>query len=103
VCSACSDLRADIVFLLDSSVSVTPPHFAEEKNLVVSFVNNLDIGPTNARLSVVTFSTEAKKHFDLDDYHSKPDLENAINQVPYSAGSTNTALGIMHVLQVHLA
>jgi secreted protein with Ig-like and vWFA domain len=99
ILSACSSLKADIVFLLDASTSVSARHFAEEKDFVLAFLNNLDIGPQVARLSVVTFDTDPHGQFDLNSYRNKQALEAAINNVPYTPGSTNTAAGIAYIIQ----
>ena len=55
-----------------------------------SFVQQFEIGPTKTQVSVVTFSTGVKSHFWLNDHTTKNDLLNAISNVHYASGITNT-------------
>ncbi|XP_061170059.1 transmembrane matrix receptor MUP-4-like [Saccostrea echinata] len=95
----CNLKPADIVFLLDSSGSEGARHFREQLNFVKNFVNEFDIGPSNVQISVVSFATRVRENFNLKRYHTKADLLNAIDKIPYMSGSTHTADAITYAIQ----
>jgi uncharacterized protein YegL len=97
VFAACKALKADIVFLLDTSSSEGATNFAKMKEFVTSFVNTFDIGPTGVEIGVVTFSTSPHREFDLKTYLSKSNLLHAISRVAYRQGNTQTAAGLDYV------
>lgn len=92
--SDCMHVKADIVFMLDSSSSEGATNFQKQRDFVASFVRSLTIGPSNVQVGVVTFSTTAKVNFDLNDHTTKPSVLSAINQISYIQGSTHTDLGL---------
>ena len=51
------DIDADIVFLLDSSTSVTLNNFHKEKQFAESLAMFLNVGPESSRSSIVSFGT----------------------------------------------
>ncbi|XP_062586510.1 cartilage matrix protein-like, partial [Saccostrea cucullata] len=95
----CNLKPADIVFLLDSSGSEGVQHFREQLNFVKNFVKEFDIGPSNVQISVVSFATRIRENFNLKTYHTKADILNAIDRIPYMSGSTNTAEAITYAIQ----
>ncbi|KAI0233222.1 hypothetical protein LSAT2_016520 [Lamellibrachia satsuma] len=60
----CADPAADVVFVVDSSSSMTNFGFEAAKQLVSDAVSGL---PSGVRVSVITFSTTANVAFDLTD------------------------------------
>lgn len=87
-------VKADIVFMLDSSSSEGAVNFQKQKDFVSSFVNALTIGPSNVQVGVITFSTTARVNFDLNDHRTKSTVVSAINGISYLQGSTHTDLGL---------
>ncbi|XP_048777058.2 mucin-2-like [Ostrea edulis] len=90
--SPCAKAPADILFALDASTSIGINNFGKEKNFVVNFVNDLDIGRNDVQVSVGTFSDNARGYFDLDTYLDKTSLINAIQRITYEFGQTHTHL-----------
>lgn len=90
----CMHVKADIVFMLDSSSSEGAVNFQKQKDFVASFVNSLTIGPSNVQVGVITFSTTARINFDLNDHRTKSTVVSAINGISYVQGSTHTDLGL---------
>jgi len=88
-----------VVFALDASGSIGFDNFQRMTQFVGMLVQTLDIdsvtsGPTISRVGLVTsFSDSAVLHFNLDRYTTKASLLQAVN-VPYLAGSHNTAEAI---------
>lgn len=87
-------VKADIVFMLDSSSSEGAVNFQKQKDFVVSFVNALTIGPSNVQIGVIDFSTTATVNFKLNDHRTKATVVSAINRISYVQGSTHTDLGL---------
>ncbi|CAG2220945.1 COL6A [Mytilus edulis] len=94
-----ANLEADIVFALDSSGSVGFPHFKKQIDFVKDFVNRFSIGSTRTQFSVVTFSNTVNNEFSLNEYPNKHRLINAIDNIPYRQGVTNTHLALEFVTQ----
>lgn len=92
-------IQADFVFLLDASGSVGSANFNQQINLVKTFVEKSNIGPSNVQVSVVTFSTRVKEVFNLSGYQSKEALLRSLNTIQYSGGSTHTSEAILYAVQ----
>lgn len=92
-------IEADVVFLLDASGSVGSANFFQQINLVKTFVENSNIGPSNVQVSVVTFSTIVQEVFNLSRYQSKEALLSSMNTIKYSTGSTHTSEAILYAVQ----
>ena len=88
---------ADIIFVLDESGSIGPSHFNLMKSFLSQLVSNLDINDDNARVGLVTFSTEVGTGFNLSDYSTVASVQSAISSLNYSGGNTNTAAALAHV------
>lgn len=78
----------DIVFLVDSSSSISTQDFQEVKTFIRTFVEGLDIETGKVQLGLAQFSTKTYKEFLLGDYADKADLIEKINKVPYRTGGT---------------
>ncbi|KAL4227529.1 von Willebrand factor (vWF) type A domain [Mactra antiquata] len=86
----CNRTLADLVFVLDSSGSLGFQNFANVKSFAIDIVNYLDIGPNFTKVGVITYSNYPNRRFTLDSYTDKLQLVNAINQIPYYPGNTET-------------
>ena len=93
------DMNADVFFLLDVSGSVGGEHFETVKNFTKDFVRRVKIGPNDTQVGVITFSDYATLHFYLNEYQEKKELLEAIDDLPYEKGSTNTAEAICMLIQ----
>ncbi|VDI70712.1 collagen, type XII, alpha [Mytilus galloprovincialis] len=92
-------IKADIVLLIDSSGSVGKSNFQKQIDFVKDFVNRFSIGSTKNQFSVVTFATAVNNEFWLNKYMNKQGLMNALKNITYNAGSTNTHLALDFVRQ----
>ncbi|NXA48113.1 CO6A6 protein, partial [Nothocercus julius] len=86
----CKNLRADIVFLVDSSGSIRPDEFQKVKNFTKSFMSRVEVGLNNVRFGLLQFSSEVREEFQLDRYSSKPDLHRAIQEMQQMKAKTFT-------------
>uniref|UniRef100_A0A2C9JVB5 VWFA domain-containing protein n=1 Tax=Biomphalaria glabrata TaxID=6526 RepID=A0A2C9JVB5_BIOGL len=87
----CAGAKLDLVFVLDASTSVTEPNFELMKDFVKDFLLDADIDGGNVRVGVVIYSDADYVQFQLNTYAKKADVYNAIDDIPYRYGSTNTA------------
>ena len=92
-------VNLDLIFVLDESGSVGPSNFEEVKTFAHDFVDTLTVGPEDTQVGVITYSTEARIRFYLNTYQNKHDTLQAIENVPYQAGWTNTADGICKLIR----
>ena len=89
--AGCDQAEVDLVFVLDASTSVTEPNFQLMKDFVKDFLFIADIDSGNVRVGVIIYSTEDYVQFQLNTYRTKAEIFNAVDQIPYRYGSTNTA------------
>ncbi|XP_064361525.1 collagen alpha-6(VI) chain [Dromaius novaehollandiae] len=92
ICSTnvCKNLRADIVFLVDSSGSIRPAEFQKVKDFLQSFVTKMDVGLDNVRIGLLQFSSEIREEFQLDRYSTMSDLQRAIQEMKQIKSRTLT-------------
>ncbi|XP_060084215.1 uncharacterized protein LOC132563474 [Ylistrum balloti] len=84
----------DLVFVVDSSASLSPSDFDITKQFVKDVVDQFDIGPQTARVAVVEFSTAVSASFLLNQFDTKDAVKKAVDGIIYSPGGTNTAAAI---------
>ncbi|XP_015282167.1 PREDICTED: LOW QUALITY PROTEIN: collagen alpha-6(VI) chain-like [Gekko japonicus] len=88
---ACKEMKADIMFLVDSSGSIGDENFNKMKNFMSHLVNKSHIGLDQVRIGVVQFSDIAKEEFPLNKYSAKSDIIEAIRRM--AAIKENTLTG----------
>ena len=93
--SACVQASADLVFLLDSSGSMSTSEFQQMKDFVKDFISDADVDGGNVRVAVNVFSKESNIEFNLNTHSSKADILAAVDAIDYKGGSTNVADGIL--------
>ncbi|XP_069121954.1 collagen alpha-1(XII) chain-like [Argopecten irradians] len=84
----------DLVFVLDSSASLSPTDFDITKQFVADVVDQFDIGPQNVRVGVVRYSTAISVSFLLNQFNTKDAVKKAVDGIQYSPGGTKTAAAI---------
>ncbi|XP_061188085.1 cartilage matrix protein-like [Saccostrea echinata] len=95
----CSESKADIVFLLDSSGSVGETNFAFLTSFIGDLISDFNIGPEFIQVGLVTYETSVSNHFDLNQYATKEALINATDNVSYKGGWTYTDKGLNYTLR----
>ena len=84
--------KKDIVFLLDSSTSVGINAFDEMLKFCKTLLNTTNIDSGDVRVGVATYNTNVMFGFQmLNEYKTKGEVFNAIDNIPRRHGSTNTA------------
>ncbi|ELU05673.1 hypothetical protein CAPTEDRAFT_217523 [Capitella teleta] len=93
--------QADIAFVVDSSGSIKdgdPNNWDRIKTFIRNIVEKLDIGEDMTRIGAVVFSNIGKVEFNLNKYYDKNSVVNAILDMQYGGGNTNTSGGIYMML-----
>ena len=91
VCQTLQIGGLDMVFVLDASGSIGSVNFERMKQTIEDIVSQLTIGPTTTRVAVVVFASSASLIFNLNRYTEKEALIEAIRDLQYTDGGTNTA------------
>lgn len=84
----------DIMFIIDTSISVGAENFKRIKNFIKNIIRFFHIAPSHVRVGVVTYSTWVKDDFNLNTYQNLREVIKAIDKIPYVTGQqyTNRAL-----------
>ena len=79
------------MFLLDSSGSEGSANFATQLEFVGNFSSRFFIGHNAVQIGLTTFADHPQNQFWLNTYSNLTDIINALQNVPFSQGGTNTA------------
>lgn len=90
---------ADIIFLVDSSGSISPQSFEEARSFLRNIIRPLDIGPNKVQIGLAQYSDEPHKEFLLKDHTDKRSLLGALDRVLQRGGSTNTGKALEFLLK----
>ena len=96
-------IEADVVFVLDASGSIGPINFDKVRNYTYSFADALikDTDNHQNRIGVILYSNTATVEIDLDStlnqFQRKADLLQAVRNLPYLGGGTNTPEGLVQL------
>ncbi|KAI4876762.1 hypothetical protein NFI96_017996, partial [Prochilodus magdalenae] len=101
ICSfeACSDLLADIVFLVDGADGVGPADFEQMKELIGFAVEKLPVREDRVRLAVVQYGATSKVEFALNAFYDKDRLQKEIVSMKQLMGKTYTGRALTEVAQ----
>ena len=80
--------------MLDSSGSIGTDNFESIKQFTIDFVNSLTIGPNDTQVGLILFGSTAHVEFYLNSYSTKESILDAIQNLIYREGYTNTADGL---------
>ncbi|XP_068092359.1 collagen alpha-4(VI) chain-like [Hyperolius riggenbachi] len=95
---ACKDMRADILFLIDSSGSIYPDDYKKMKDFMDSMVKLSEIGPQHVQIGLIQFSSETKEEFPLNRYSRKNEIQNAISDIQQMGQGTMTGAALQDTL-----
>ncbi|EDL77340.1 rCG25821 [Rattus norvegicus] len=96
---ACRDMKADIMFLVDSSGSIGLENFSKMKVFMKNLVSKSQIGADRVQIGVVQFSHENREEFQLNTFMSQNDIANAIDQMAHIGETTLTGSALTFVSQ----
>ena len=81
----------DLFFVLDESGSVGSNNYQLMKNFVNDLIDSFPIGQNNVRVGLMAFSSGFTIHFTLGEYNNASSLKQAVTNILYRGGETNTA------------
>ncbi|XP_058146863.1 collagen alpha-5(VI) chain [Dasypus novemcinctus] len=87
----CEDMKADIMFLVDSSGSIGQENFGKMKTFMKNLLAKIQIGPDKNHIGVVQFSGDSKEEFQLNKYFTLQEISDAIERMILI--SQNTLIG----------
>ncbi|KAL4223311.1 hypothetical protein ACF0H5_016782 [Mactra antiquata] len=96
----CQPSVADIVFVLDSSISQTKEQFMKQLEFINQFIDHIVIGDKNLQVGVVTYSFHAKIEIQIDQYKDNVTLKEAVSNIKYRPGATFTDKGLQAAIDV---
>ncbi|XP_041843639.1 collagen alpha-6(VI) chain-like isoform X2 [Melanotaenia boesemani] len=91
--------RADIIFLVDGSTSITLEKFKSMQKFMLSMVNQTTVGTNFTRFGVILYSTNANSIFTLKQYSTKREVAKAIRNLRSPNGDTYTGRALEYSLQ----
>ncbi|XP_066207920.1 collagen alpha-6(VI) chain [Saccopteryx leptura] len=96
---ACKEMKADIMFLVDSSGSIGPENFKKMKTFMKNLVSKSQIGADGVHVGVVQFSDVNKEEFQLNTYRSQSEISDAIDRMAHLEQTTMTGSALTFVSQ----
>ena len=95
--SGCGLSEVDLVIIIDASTSVTEKNYKKMLQFCKDLVDYADVDSGSVRIGVMIYSTDVEPIFHLNRYTTSGDIKNAIDQIPYIYGSTNTADSLLEL------
>ncbi|XP_062324096.1 collagen alpha-1(XII) chain [Osmerus eperlanus] len=89
----------DLVFLVDGSWSAGRENFKSIRIFISAMAGAFEIGEDKTRVAVVQYSSDSKTEFNLNQYHKRGDLLQAINTLTYNGGNTMTGESMDYLLK----
>lgn len=91
--------RADIIFLVDESSSISATQFKSMQKFMESVVDQTTVGQDLTRFGVILYSDAAKSSFTLKKHKSKRDVLKAVTDLTATGGNTYTGKALAYSLQ----
>ena len=101
MCPVCK-LQADIAFVVDSSGSINdvdPNNWQRVLMFITNLIDKLEIGSDQIRVAAATFSNFGYMQFLFSNFNTSEGVKNAINNMEYKGGNTNTSGGLYIMLK----
>ncbi|XP_063309185.1 collagen alpha-6(VI) chain [Pelobates fuscus] len=96
---ACKDMKADVIFLVDSSESIGQTNYDKMKTFMKHVVNKTEVGQHKVQFGVVLFSDSPKLEFQLNSYSTLPPIMDSIDKITYIGETTYTGKALEYVSQ----
>ncbi|XP_077583777.1 collagen alpha-3(VI) chain isoform X2 [Stigmatopora nigra] len=96
--------KADIVFLVDSSMNLGRENFNKVKTFVAELIDLFYTDRDNLRIGLAHYGTDVSDVFYLNTHKNRPDIITAVENADYKGGRrTNTGAAIRHIQDVHFS
>lgn len=85
--------NADVAFLVDSSSNIREDHFKQIKtDFIKRVIDNINVAEDQTNIAFITYADQARLHFNLDRYHARLHLKQAVDNITYApTGASNLA------------
>ncbi|XP_033854792.3 collagen alpha-6(VI) chain-like [Acipenser ruthenus] len=93
----CEIQKADIVFLIDGSTSISSEDFKTMKKFLTAMVINFDIRPNRVQIGVAQYSDSYEKLFYLRSFSDISTFQNQIENISQLLGDTHIANALKNV------
>lgn len=94
------DLSADIVFVTDSSSTVTRPEYKKEREFLKALARQLNVSPRKSRASMVTYGRNSRVENKFDEYRTTSEFEQIVDEALYMGGARKIDRAVDTTLQV---
>ncbi|XP_045435257.1 collagen alpha-5(VI) chain isoform X2 [Pipistrellus kuhlii] len=84
----CENMKADIMFLVDSSDSIGHENYEKMKTFMKNVTAKIQIGPDKTQIGVVQFSGYNKEEFQLNKYFTQKEISDAIDRMSHIRQNT---------------
>ena len=74
---------ADVIFIMDSSSSVSSRDYSKEKEFVKYLATYLNVLPGNSRAALITYGNAASEVIEFDIKRLRADFESAVEKAPF--------------------
>ncbi|XP_076724313.2 collagen alpha-5(VI) chain [Callospermophilus lateralis] len=95
----CEDMKADVMFLVDSSGSIGATNFDTMKNFMKNLLAKIQIGADKTQIGVVQFSGHNQEEFPLNKYFTQKEISAAIDSMSLIGENTLTGNALTFVDQ----
>nr|XP_046254479.1 collagen alpha-6(VI) chain-like isoform X2 [Scatophagus argus] len=96
---ACEKEKADLVFLLDQSSSISLEDYSIMKNFTAELVNDFDVSEDFVHVGLAQFSDNPQHGFYLNKYSNVEDVITHILSLEYSGGNTYLGRALYYMKQ----
>lgn len=96
--AGCKNRKADIIFLIDGSESISSQNFEKMKAFMKRLVSHANIGPEEIQIGLLQFSSTPQEEFRLNQYYSKLDIYKAISDMQQLNDGTRTGKALSFTL-----
>ncbi|XP_069392927.1 collagen alpha-6(VI) chain isoform X2 [Paralichthys olivaceus] len=90
----CEKEKADLVFLVDQSSSISREDYTIMKNFTIELVNSFKVGEDLVRVGLAQFSSRLQDEFYLNQFYSEQSVTKHILDMQKSDGGTNIGLAL---------
>ncbi len=92
VCSECVGQELDVIFVVDSSSSISADNFEKVRQFLISVISALDTEST--RVGLLQFTDFANKEFGLGEITNKNEIVDKVTAMAQEGGNTHTNLAL---------
>uniref|UniRef100_A0A674KAB7 VWFA domain-containing protein n=1 Tax=Terrapene triunguis TaxID=2587831 RepID=A0A674KAB7_9SAUR len=94
---ACGNQQADLIFLIDGSLSISARNFSAMKTFTKEIVDSFIIAQDKVQVGVVQYSKDPQKEIYLNEFHSDTAIKERIDSIVQLKTSTFTGKGLRFV------